>query len=105
MVGQTTLKVGTQRHTTVTAQVGPLPEDLDKAVVDSFVGKRRPIPPRPARSRTTTVIIRKEVVSFYYAIYAHELGRFVELRYRPDPDAPMRSIPLPDSLQPQTFSK
>lgn len=89
----------------ISPQVGNLPENLDKAVLDAFIGKRRPIPPRPARSRTTTLIIRKEVVAFYFAIYAHELGRFIELKYRPNPEAPMRSIQLPDSMQPQTYSK
>ena len=46
------------------------------------------------------LVVRKEVVPFYYAIYDHDLGRFTELQYRISKDAPLRSVVLSPMLQP-----
>ena len=75
-------------------------QDMERRIMDRFIAKPRKHPPRPAWSRTSIVIIRKEVVPFYYAIYDHDQERFVELQYRTGPLSPLRSIVVPSTLQP-----
>ena len=75
-------------------------KDMERRIVERFPSKPRKHPPRPAWSRTSILIIRKEVVPFYYAIYDHEQERFVELQYRTGPNSPLLSIPVPSTLQP-----
>ncbi|MBK7286354.1 MAG: hypothetical protein IPI95_04180 [Flavobacteriales bacterium] len=41
---------------------------------------------------------------FYYAIYDHDLYRFIELQYRHGKDSPLFSIRIPDSMQPPVTS-
>jgi len=75
-------------------------QDMERRIMERFIAKPRKYPPRPAWSRTSIVIIRKEVVPFYYAIYDHEQERFVELQYKASPSSPLRSIEVPSTLQP-----
>ena len=74
--------------------------DLEQSLLQCFLDRSRPVPPRPPYSRTSTVIIRKEVVPFYFAIYDHDRFRFIELQYRNGKDSALLSIPIPESLQP-----
>lgn len=76
-------------------------QDLERRIMERFVSKPRKHPPRPAWSRTSILIIRKEVVPFYYAIYDHEQERFVELQYRAGTQSPVRSILVPSTVQPE----
>ena len=68
---------------------------MEQGLLESFLSKPRRTPARPAWSRTSTLIIRKEALPFYYAIYDHEQGRFTELQYRSTPLSPLRIIQLP----------
>lgn len=74
--------------------------DLGQDLLRLFLLKHRPIPRRPACSRTSTVIVRKELLPFYYAIYDHDLCRFVELQFRSMKDGPLRSVPIPLGMAP-----
>lgn len=74
--------------------------ELEKELMLQFLGKQRSIPKRPAYSRMSTLIIRKELLPFYYAIYDHDLGRFVELQYRIGKDGPLTAVPVPMEMQP-----
>lgn len=73
---------------------------LDELVLEAFLKKPRRVPTRPGASRTSTLVVRKEIVPFYYAIYDHDLGRFTALQYRPTKDAPLRSVALAPEKQP-----
>lgn len=75
-------------------------QDMERRIMERFLSKPRKHPPRPPWSRTSILIIRKEVVPFYYAIYDHEQERFVELQYKAGPSSPLRSIEVPNTLQP-----
>ena len=74
--------------------------DVEQELLRLFLKKERPVPDRPPFSRTSTIIVRKELLPFYYAIYDHDLSRFVELQYRNDKDGPLISIHVPLSMQP-----
>ena len=74
--------------------------DFEQELLQRFLESTRPVPARPHYSRTSTIIIRKEVGPFYYAIYDHERLRFIELQYRTGKDSPLLSIPIPESMQP-----
>lgn len=78
------------------------PHSFDALVRDAFLNKPRQVPHRPEASRTSTIVVRKEVVAFYYAIYDHDLERFTELQYRETPDSPLRSVALSPTMQPGT---
>ena len=69
--------------------------EMEQGLLESFLSKPRRTPARPAWSRTSTLIIRKEALPFYYAIYDHEQGRFTELQYRSAPLSPLRIIQIP----------
>lgn len=75
-------------------------QDMERRIMERFLSKPRKHPPKPAWSRTSILIIRKEVLPFYYAIYDHEQDRFVELQYKAGPSSPLRSIQVPSTLQP-----
>ena len=75
-------------------------QDMEQRILEQFLAKSRKHPPRPAWSHSSILIIRKEVVPFYYAIYDHEQERFVELQYRAGPTSPLRSITVPSNVQP-----
>ena len=79
--------------------------DMEQRILERFLAKPRKHPARPAWSHFSILIIRKEVVPFYYAIYDHELGRFVELQYRAGPSSPLRSIAVPGNVDPGTPQK
>ena len=70
--------------------------ELEQRILEGFLSKPRAVPKRPAWSGHSMVIIRKESVPFYYAIYDHDLGRFTELQYRAGPGSPLRHIPVPE---------
>lgn len=74
--------------------------DLKQELLRLFLQKRRPIPKRPALSRTSTLIVRKEFTPFYYAIYDHDQARFVELQFRSVKDGPLQSVLIPLGMQP-----
>lgn len=74
--------------------------DVEQELLRLFLKKERPVPDRPPFSRTSTIIVRKELLPFYYAIYDHDLSRFVELQYRNDKDGPLISIHVPLNMQP-----
>ena len=74
--------------------------DVKKELLRLFLQKQRPVPKRPAFSRTSTLIVRKEFLPFYYAIYDHDLARFVELQFRSVKDGPLQSLPIPLGMQP-----
>jgi len=74
--------------------------ELIRRVLTSFLSRARRLPPRPARFDRTTVIVRKDIVPFYHAIYDHVRGRFVELQV-PRPGGPgLIIIPVPTDQQP-----
>lgn len=73
---------------------------FEKELLQLFLERPRAVPIRPPCSRTSTLIIRKELVPFYYAIYDHDRYRFIELQYRHGEDSPLLSIPIPESMQP-----
>jgi hypothetical protein len=75
-------------------------EETERKLVEGFLSRPRRIPKRPQWSRTSIVIIRKEALPFYFAVYDHDLSRFVELQYRSGPNASLRSVHLPDTMQP-----
>lgn len=77
---------------------------FEQELLQCFLEKARPAPARPAYSRTSTIIIRKELVPFYYAIYDHDRCRFLELQYRNGKDSPLLSIHIPESMQPPMTS-
>lgn len=74
--------------------------NIEEALVRNFTGKPRQIPARPSFSRTSTIIIRKQVLPFYYAIYDHDRQRFVELQYRQAEGGPILKLKLPPDKQP-----
>ena len=74
--------------------------DVKMELLRLFLKKHRPVPKRPAFSRTSTLIVRKEFLPFYYAIYDHDLARFVELQFRSVKDGPLQSFPIPLGMQP-----
>ncbi len=74
--------------------------ELDALLLRNFLGKERHVPARPHWSHTSTVIIRKQVLPFYYAIYDHDLHRFTELQYRGAMNEPMRRVPVPATEHP-----
>ena len=74
--------------------------DVGQELLRLFLKKERPIPDRPPFSRTSTIIVRKELLPFYYAIYDHDLSRFVELQYRNDKNGPLMSVLVPTGMQP-----
>ncbi|HQV38121.1 MAG: hypothetical protein IPO60_00420 [Flavobacteriales bacterium] len=78
--------------------------ELEQELLQRFLERSRPVPSRPPCSRTSTIIIRKELIPFYYAIYDHDLYRFIELQYRHGKDSPLFSIRIPDSMQPPVTS-
>lgn len=75
-------------------------QQLDLLVREAFLKKPRHVPARPEASRTSTLVVRKEVVPYYYAIYDHDLERFTELQYRLTPDGVLRTVPLSATMQP-----
>ena len=79
--------------------------EFEQDLLHRFLDKARPVPTRPPYSRTSTIIIRKELVPFYYAIYDHDRYRFIELQYRHDKDSPLLSIRIPESMQPPAITK
>lgn len=74
--------------------------DIGRELLGLFLQKHRPIPKRPAFSRTSTLIVRKEFLPFYYAIYDHDLARFIELQYRTVKDGPLLTVQVPMDVQP-----
>src|SRR5690606_8785333 len=70
------------RNSEVRSTLRPQESDIGQELLRLFLHKHRPVPKRPAFSRTSTIIVRKELLPFYYAIYDHDLCRFVELQYR-----------------------
>lgn len=86
--------IGTEREERAELQ------DIERRIMERFIAKPRKHPPRPEWSRTSILIIRKEVLPFYYAIFDHEQERFVELQYRVGLHSPLRSIQVPSTLQP-----
>ncbi len=76
--------------------------EFEKELLESFISKQRTAPARPASSRTSTVIVRKEIIPFYYAIYDHELKRYTRLMYRnANPrDPSLQTVPVPAEMQP-----
>lgn len=74
--------------------------DIGQELLRLFLHKHRPVPKRPAFSRTSTIIVRKEILPFYYAIYDHDLRRFVELQYRNVKDGPLLSVQIPAGMHP-----
>lgn len=76
--------------------------EFEKELLESFISKQRTAPARPAASRTSTVIVRKEIIPFYYAIYDHELKRYTRLMYRnANPrDTSLQTVPVPEEKQP-----
>ncbi|MBS1570411.1 MAG: hypothetical protein JST45_13365 [Bacteroidetes bacterium] len=77
--------------------------ELEGALLRNFMHTERPVPQHPHWSRTTTVVIRKQVLPYYYAIYDHELHRYVELQYRVGRDAPLCHMDVPAEAQPPTI--
>ena len=75
-------------------------QEFERELLLEFLGRSRTVPPRPSYSRTSTIIIRKELLPFYYAIYDHDLFRFIELQYRDGKDSPLHYIRIPDDMQP-----
>ncbi|MBK9421241.1 MAG: hypothetical protein IPN44_09310 [Flavobacteriales bacterium] len=73
----------------------------DKAVRESFLAKPRRVPTRPDASRTSILVVRKEVLPYYYAIYDHDLERYTELQYRLSLNEPLRSVVLSALMQPE----
>ena len=74
--------------------------NLEEALLRNFVSKPRQIPARPSFSRNSTIIIRKQVLPFYFAIYDHDLQRFVELQYRHAEGGPLETMLVPADMQP-----
>ncbi len=74
--------------------------DFERELLQRFLERSRPIPSRPPYSRTSTIIIRKEVLPFYFAIYDHDRYRFIELQFRLGKESPLLYIPVPESMQP-----
>lgn len=74
--------------------------ELSERIVRSFLGRARRLPPKPRDFDRTTVIVRKDIVPFYHAIYDHARGRFVELQVpRPDGHG-LLIVALPPDKQP-----
>ncbi|MGV9014004.1 MAG: hypothetical protein ACOH13_15540 [Flavobacteriales bacterium] len=78
-------------------------ELTDKAVRDSFLAKPRRVPMRPDASRTSILVVRKEVLPYYYAIYDHDLERYTELQYRLSLNEPLRCVALSSLIQPDLW--
>lgn len=74
--------------------------NLQEMLLKNFTGRPRPVPMRPLYSRTSTIIIRKQVLPFYYAIYDHDLQRFVELQYRHGAGGTLQHLAVPADMQP-----
>jgi len=74
--------------------------DLERELLKHFAAKPRRIPKRPTCSPTSTVIIRRDLLPFYYAIFDHHLGSFTELRYRTSKAGPLLSVRIPPETQP-----
>ena len=74
--------------------------EFEQELLQRFLERYRPVPQRPPYSRTSTLIIRKELLPFYFAIYDHDRYRFIELQYRLGRDSPLFSIQIPESMQP-----
>lgn len=75
--------------------------EVEEELLRCFTEKPRHIPARPAHSSTSVLVVRKEWLPFYYAIYDHDLKCFVALQYRHTRNAPMRTIRIPAQRQPQ----
>ncbi len=75
-------------------------DKLEVLLLENFAANVRPVPKRPLHSRTSTIIIRKQVLPFYYAIYNHDLQRFVELQYRLGEDGTLRHLAVAQDRQP-----
>ncbi len=86
-------------HTAPRAEKHP-PSDLEAELIRCFLAKPRSIPQRPSATHVSTLVIRKELLPFYFAIYDHDLGRFTALQYHTDPDAPLCSVALQPHEQP-----
>jgi hypothetical protein len=74
--------------------------EVEEELIRRFTSKPRRIPKRPPYSRISLLIIRKEWLPFFYALYDHDLHRFVELQYRHTANGPMRSVQIPPDRQP-----
>ncbi len=79
--------------------------EFEQELLHRFLERSLPVPSRPPYSRTSTNIIRKELLPFYYAIYDHDLYRFIELQYRLGKDSPLLAIRIPESMQPPVTSQ
>lgn len=79
--------------------------EFEQELLQCFLERSRPIPKRPTYSRTSTIIIRKELIPFYYAIYDHDRYCFIELQYRSGKNSPLLSVPIPESMQPPVNSE
>jgi hypothetical protein len=77
-------------------------EELDEELLQCFLASPRRIPEQPHYSRTSIVVVRKELLPFYYAVYDHAVHRFVELQYRQGRNAPLHICPIPPETQPPT---
>jgi hypothetical protein len=77
-----------------------VPADLEARLLHNFVNEERPTPARPQWSHTSVVIIRKQVLPYYFAIYDHDLHRFTELQYREARNAPLHRVAIPATGQP-----
>jgi hypothetical protein len=74
--------------------------DLIRTVLSSFLSRARRSPRRPPRFTRSIVIVRKDVVPFYHAIYDHQRGRFVELQVPRPGSTNTLIIPIPGDQQP-----
>ncbi|MFT3886158.1 MAG: hypothetical protein QM724_12255 [Flavobacteriales bacterium] len=74
--------------------------ELIRSVLSSFLSRARRLPRRPTRFTRSIVIVRKDIVPFYHAIYDHVRGRFTELQVpRPGSNNTL-IIPIPGDQQP-----
>lgn len=75
--------------------------ELVRRILLSFASRARRLPPRPRDFDRTIVIVRKDIVPFYHAIYDHARGRFIELHVpKPGAQSGVLVIPVPPEHQP-----
>lgn len=79
--------------------------EFEQELLQRFLERTRSVPSRPPHSRTSTIIIRKELLPFYFAIYDHDRYRFIELQYRLGKDSPLLSVQVPEAMQPPVTSE